>query len=144
MVIREEIFIAAPPETVWAVFSDIDNWKHWNPVCRECRLVRGEGLQPGACISFQLKPVFFPIRIEPEVSRCQPSQTVVWTGSKWGLHAEHTFLFETVKDGTRLESIETFSGPVLWPLRLAGIPRRLHRLTRQLLAAIKSAAENHT
>ncbi len=144
MVIKEEIFIAASPEAVWTVFADIGNWAQWNPVCRECRLEAGDGMTPGACLSFQLKPLVFPVRIAPVVSDCRPARKVVWIGSKWGLQAEHTFLFEPENDGTRLISIERFFGWALWPVRLMGIPRRLHRLSRQLLEAVKAAAEERT
>ncbi len=142
MIIREEIFIAASPETVWGVFADIDNWYRWNPVCRECRLESGPSMETGACLSFQLNPVFFPVRISTVIKECQPGRKVVWIGSKWGLHAEHTFLFKPENGGTRLESIERFSGWVLPPLRLAGIPRRLHQLTRELLATIRTRTED--
>jgi hypothetical protein len=144
MIIREEIFIAAPPEAVWRVFADIGNWGQWNPVCRECRLESGQALAAGACISFQLRPVFFPVRIRPVITRCRPAREVVWSGSKWGLHAEHTFLFKPENGGTRLESIERFSGWMLPLLKAAGIPRRLHQLTRELLATLQSRAENRS
>lgn len=142
MIIRETIHIAASPATVWQVFSDIDNWRQWNPVCRECRLETGQAMETGACISFQLTPVFFPIRISPLITRCLPAREVVWIGSKWGLHAEHTFLLKPESNGTRLESMERFSGWILPLLTLAGIPRRLHQLTRQLLETIKARAED--
>lgn len=141
MIIREEIVIAVAPEAVWRVFADVGNWDQWNSVCRECRLESGQAMEPGACLSFQLRPVLFPVRIRPVITRCRPSQEVVWTGSKWGLHAEHTFLFKPDNDGTRLESVERFSGWLLPLLKPAGIPRRLHQLTRELLETIKSRAE---
>ena len=142
MIIRETIIISAPMAIVWDVFSRIENWSDWNPVCRECRLETGDRLAAGACLSFTLKPLGFPIRISPEVKVYEKARRVTWTGSKWGLHAEHAFYFKPSGNGVRVESVETFSGPMCLPAKIVGIPGRLHKLTRQLLAAMKTAAES--
>ena len=141
MIIRETVVIDAPIETVWEVFSDIEHWTDWNPVCRECRFETGDTVAEGACISFELNPLALPMRIAPVVTDCNPGRSVTWTGEKLGVHAKHTFNFEPAESQVRLESIETFSGFMLWPARLIGVPKRLHELTRQLLFAIKTASE---
>lgn len=141
MIIKESILIRSPLETVWAVFSDIDNWAAWNPVCRECRFEQGTAIQEGACISFALNPLVVPMRIAPVVNRCIPGKMVTWAGRKWGIHAEHTFRFQHTGGETLLESEEVFSGPMLLPARLLGVPGRLHALTRDMLAAVKKEAE---
>ncbi|MGD2187012.1 MAG: hypothetical protein PVI71_12830, partial [Desulfobacterales bacterium] len=53
----------------------------------------------------------------------------------------HRFIFEESKASVRLISSETFSGPLLWLSKLIFIPKRLHRLTEQLMASIKKQAE---
>ena len=142
MIIRETVVIDAPIETVWEVFAEIEHWADWNPVCRECRFETGDAITKGACISFELNPLVLPMRIAPVVTDCNPGRSVTWTGEKWGVHAAHTFNFEPAESQVRLESVETFSGFMLWPARLIGVPKRLHELTRQLLFAIKTASEN--
>jgi len=142
MIIRETVVIDAPIETVWEVFAEIEHWADWNPVCRECRFETGDTVAEGACISFELNPLVLPMRIAPVVTDCNPGRSVTWTGEKWGVHAAHTFNFEPAESQVRLESVETFSGFMLWPARLIGVPKRLHELTRQLLFAIKTASEN--
>ncbi len=94
MIIKATIQINAPLQRVWDVFSDISNWGDWNPVCRECRFETGNSLVKGSCISFELTPVIFPMRIAPEVGHCEPGRKIVWSGSKMGIHAEHEFFFE--------------------------------------------------
>jgi len=142
MIIREIITIQAPLETVWDVFATVENWSDWNPVCQECRFESGDCLAAGASLSFELSPLIFPIRIAPTVTEYEKGRSVTWAGSKWGIHAEHTFNFEPGPQGVSLESMERFSGPMLLPARLIGIPKRLHKLTRHLIAAIKTAAES--
>ncbi len=141
MIIKEAVTIDAPVKTVWQVFTEIESWSDWNTVCRECRLEDADAMGEGACISFELSPLLFPLRIAPVIEAYEEEKEVTWSGSKWGIHARHTFSFFPVDDGTRLDSLESFSGPMLWPARLSGMHRRLHGLTRRLLSAIKAEAE---
>ncbi len=142
MIIRETITIKAPLEIVWEVFSAVENWSDWNPVCRECRFESGDRLAAGSCLSFELRPLILPIRIAPQVKHCEKGRAVIWAGSKWGISAEHEFYLEPVKNGVKLVSIERFSGPMLLPAKFIGIPKRLHKLTRRLLAALQKTAES--
>lgn len=141
MIITAEIRIHAPLHRVWDVFADIGSWREWNPVCRECRFETGEALARGACISFSLNPLVLPIRIAPEVTLCRPMEKVVWKGGRFGVNAEHEFLFMDKGDGVDLVSREFFKGPMLPVARLMGLPSRLHVLTLRLLEAIKKRAE---
>ena len=142
MIIQESVTISAPVEIVWEVFTRVENWSDWNPVCRECRLDTGDRLAAGTCLSFEINPLGLPMRIAPEVKMYEKARRVTWAGSKWGIHAEHAFYFKTVGEKVRVDSIETFSGPMLLPAKLIGIPGRLHKLTRQLLEAMQTAAES--
>jgi uncharacterized protein YndB with AHSA1/START domain len=40
---REEVLVAAPPETVWDVISKIDEWPRWNADIKEARIVGTTG-----------------------------------------------------------------------------------------------------
>lgn len=53
----------------------------------------------------------------------------------------HTWRFRETASGVVLESVETFEGPLLLLGRWVGVPRRLHRLTAQMLNQIKRYAE---
>jgi hypothetical protein len=110
-------------------------------VCLQCRYEAGNRMAEGTCLSFELRPLFFAVRISPEVKEFKKGRQVTWVGKKWGISARHTFYFKPGASGTKIESIEKFSGPMLFAARLAGIPGRLHKLTRQLLFAIKKTAE---
>jgi len=141
MIIEASVRINAPLQAVWDVFSDIESWNEWNPVCRECRFEAGNSLVRGACISFSLSPMILPIRIAPEVTHCEPGKKVVWAGGRLGIHASHEFLFEVIDGGVVLKSTEFFKGPMLIFARLMFLPTRLHSLTLRLLNAIKKQAE---
>jgi hypothetical protein len=142
MIISASIEIYAPMTLVWEVFTDIRQWREWNPVCRECRFETGKAMQAGACISFTLNPLFVPIRIAPVVNFLEQGRKVVWSGGRFGIHAEHTFVFkQTDASSVIIDSTEVFSGFMLVPAKIFGLPARLHTLSIRLLEAIKAEAE---
>jgi hypothetical protein len=53
----------------------------------------------------------------------------------------HRWRFSARPGGVRLESTETFGGPLMQPARLLGLQRRLHALTERMLAQIRSRSE---
>ena len=63
------------------------------------------------------------------------------TGERLGIHAVHTWTFREINGTVTFISHEEFSGPLIWLARLILVPRRLHSLTRQLLASVKQEAE---
>jgi hypothetical protein len=142
MIISASIKINAPLPIVWDVFTDIHNWKEWNPVCRECRLEEGDAMGCGACFSFELNPMFLSIRIKAVIEVFEPGKKVVWSGSRLGIDATHTFTFKDNETHVVLKSEESFSGPLLFLARFIGIPSRLHHLSDRLLESIKQQAES--
>jgi hypothetical protein len=141
MLVREEIEILAPMSVVWAVFSSLEEWDDWNTACQSCQLIEGEKMAAGACFSFMVRPFTLPIKVKPRITECQPEQRVVWEGESLGIHAVHTWIFRETNGRVTLISHEEFSGPLIWLARLTLVPRRLHSLTRQLLASVKQEAE---
>jgi uncharacterized membrane protein len=140
--IKEKIEIQAPIEEVWQVFSMMEEWKNWNMVCQECCYISGDSLAEGTCFSFVIRPYYLPLKVTPRVIECTPGKYVAWEGSRLGIHARHEFVFEPKKDAILLTSIEIFHGPMLWLCRWLNIPGRLHRLSRQMMSAIKQQTEN--
>lgn len=150
MVIREKIRIEAPLSIVWSVFTCLKDWAEWNDVCESTCLIapsspdekKAEEVSEGACIAFTIRPAIFPIRITPRVIRYIPHREIVWEGRRFGIHAEHTFAFDECDKSVVVTSTERFGGLGLLLSHLALIPSRLHRLTRELLLALKREAES--
>ena len=150
MVIREKIEIKAPLSVVWSVFTCLEDWDRWNTVCQAACIIdspswgtcTGNPLTEGDCISFAVRPIIFPIKITPRVTKCIPEKEIVWAGSRFGVRAEHSFTFAEHGSSVALTSTEEFRGFGLLLSRLALIPSRLHRLTRELLISIKKEAES--
>lgn len=98
-------------------------------------------MSAGACFSFVVRPFTLPIKVKPRITECEPGQKVVWEGERLGIHAVHTWTFREENGRVTLVSHEEFSGPLIWLARLILVPRRLHSLTKQLLASVKKEAE---
>jgi hypothetical protein len=142
MVIKEDIEIAAPMPIVWAVFSNVEEWDDWNNACQSCHLVEGEEMGAGACFSFVVRPFSpLPIKVNSQITTCEPGEKVVWEGERLGIHAVHTWAFKEVDGMVILDSHEKYSGPLLWLAKLIFVPRRLHKLTRELLVSLKKESE---
>ena len=141
MIIKAKTHIHAPLAVVWRVFSHLEDWEKWNTACNSCQFTAGDDLLEGACFTFVVKPIVFPIRVEPRVVSCDPGREVVWEGERLGIRAVHTWRFHVTGDVVVLESEETFKGPLLLLGYLLGVPARLHRLTVQMLEQIKQYSE---
>jgi hypothetical protein len=141
MLIQEKIEISAPLNLVWQEFSTLADWGNWNSVCQDCCLVAGQEMATGTCFSFKLRPYYLPIKITPQITTCEAGREVVWEGKRLGIHAVHRFEFQEVGDRVVVTSTENFGGPLVFFSRLLFIPHQLHRLTKQLLAEMKQAAE---
>ena len=150
MIISEEIQINAPLTIVWSVFTCLEAWNKWNAVCESACLrnspsentCAGRPISEGDCISFAIRPIIFPVRITPRITKCIPKKEIVWEGSRFGIRAEHTFTFTDCGRSVLVKSTEKFSGIGVILSRLALVPSRLHRLSGDLLASLKREAES--
>lgn len=142
MVIKAEIEINAPLRVVWQTFSRMEDWDEWNTACRSCCFISGdENLPVGTCFSFVIRPLVFPIKVQPRIVKCDPGREVVWEGGKMGIHASHTWQFREQDGRVKLLSVEHFKGPMVWVGYLLRVPKRLHRLTIVFLQTLKTASE---
>ena len=129
-----EIQVAASPETVWDVLSDLPNWPEWNADVRSMSL-QGP-LRPGT--EFRWKSGAASLR--SELQSVERPTEIGWTGTTMGIHAVHVFRFQPKDGGTLARSEESFSG--LIPSVLKSYSRRtLKRGIESFLAALKTEAE---
>ena len=129
-----EVQIAAPPETVWEVISDIAAWPSWNTDVKSMKL---EGpVAPGS--TFRWKAGSSSLVSTLKV--VDPPREIAWTGVTMGIHAVHVFRLEPSDGGTRAHSAESFRG--LIPTVFRGYSRKvLQRGIDRILALLKTEAE---
>ena len=112
-----EIEIAADPETVWDVLTDVAGWPLWNPDVKSVAL-EGE-VAEGTEFHWKTSSGTITSRIQ----RLERPRLAAWTGRFFGIDAIHVWHLEPRNGGTFVRTEESFGG------RLAGLLRRPLRKT---------------
>jgi len=109
-VARSEVFIAAPPEEVWSLISDLERGPEWSLVTLECKLT-SEG-PPGLGSTYRSLSRFVASRvtIEQEIVEWEPPRRMVSKVVKGG-EATFTQLCEPEGEGIVLTMINEFALP---------------------------------
>lgn len=108
--VSTSIDIAAPPERVWQVLTDLPAHAEWNPFIQS---ISGE-LRTGAKLSIHVRPPGGKgMRFRPTVLAARENRELRWRGRLLvpGLFdGEHFFELEPIEGGTRFHHGERFSG----------------------------------
>jgi hypothetical protein len=113
--VEASIDIAASPERVWSVVSDLGSFSSWNPF-----MTRASGqLREGSRLELRLEPPGGrAMTFKPRVLRVQPEQEVRWLGRLLlpGLFdGEHSLLISpNAAGGSTFTQSEKFSGIITW------------------------------
>ncbi|MDP9295828.1 MAG: SRPBCC family protein [Actinomycetota bacterium] len=128
-----ELQIAAPPETVWAVISDLPGWPSWNS---EIKSITLEGpVAPGTVFRWKSKT-----SLVSKLEVVDPPREIAWTGVTMRIRAVHVFRFEPRDGGTLAHSEESWRG--LIPSVLKGYSRKtLQSGIDGILKSLKMEAE---
>ena len=140
MVIEESLIIHAPVKKAWDVFVNLTCWADWNRVLTDIS-TNQMCLTDGSGFRCCMRPYFFTVYFEPQVSEIVPYKKVVWTAGKFGISSVHEFLFEERSEGVEIISREKFTGiPVLLGAMLF-LQARIRELTVSFLDGLRQAAE---
>jgi uncharacterized protein YndB with AHSA1/START domain len=113
--VHHAIDVAAPPERVWGVLTDLSTWTRWFPFLRDVR-VHGGAADPwrvGArfTMRFAAGPLALPVTVT--VEECDAPYKVRWVGGRLGLRGDHAYTIDVRAKGvTRFTSHEEFTGPL--------------------------------
>jgi hypothetical protein len=123
-VARGEIEVAASPETIWDILTDIWEWPSWNPDVKSASL---EGpLAKGTKVRW--KPG--PGTITSTLRSVEPPHLIAWTGTTFGIKAKHVYRLERRDDATIVKSEESWDGLLVRLLRRS-MARRSGRASSQ-------------
>jgi len=131
--------IAASPQQVWAVLTDLASYPEWNPLFREAS---GQ-LTAGARVT--LKSVHPAngrlMTVKVKVLAAEPATELRWASSLPGIiTGEHSFTLTAAGNGTRLVQTETYRG--LLARMSAQTISATQAAFQALNQAIKQRAEN--
>jgi hypothetical protein len=119
--------VRAAPEAVWAVLSDLNRWREWNPAVLRAQTAEGDALEWG--IHFTQTYATRPLEVTARsvVVRIVPGREMVWRGTLPGLCILHAVSLRAAADGgTEVLGRERMVGlvPLLFKDRLrAGAQR---------------------
>jgi hypothetical protein len=138
--ISATIDIAATPQRVWAILSDLAAYPQWNPFIRQAS---GQ-LTRGATLTLRMVPAQGrAMTFTPTVLAAQPGELLRWVGRlimPGIFDGTHQFTLEDLDGHTRLTQSETFRG-LLVPLAGKTISQTENDF-RALNQALKRRAEN--
>jgi hypothetical protein len=136
-----EIEIAAPPERIWSVLTDLDGFAAWNPF-----IIEAEGtVREGARLRIRMKPPGGrAVTFRPTVMRVVPSREFHWLGHLLfpGLFdGRHIFELIPLEDHrVRFVQREEFHG-ILVPLLWGSLERQTRQGFHDMNEALKARAE---
>ncbi|GGY12150.1 SRPBCC domain-containing protein [Streptomyces hiroshimensis] len=138
------IDIAAPPERVWQVLTDLARYEEWNPFIRQASGV----VAPGRRLKLKVFPAGRrPMTFRPTVKAAVPGEELRWLGRTAlpGLFSgEHRFVLTDLDGGgTRVVQSEKFTG-LLVPLLRRSITATVADFEALNKALKKRAGEAHS
>jgi hypothetical protein len=106
-----EVEIDAPPQAVWEVLTDFQNWPHWNPDVKSMSFAGP--LAPGSEFRWKAGPGTILSTLE----RIEPPRYIAWRGRTLTIDAYHEWWLEPRDGGTHVRTQESFYGLVARLLR---------------------------
>jgi uncharacterized protein YndB with AHSA1/START domain len=103
--------IAAPPERVWAVMSDVERWSEWTPTVKRIQRLDGGPLAVGS--RARIEQPRLPAAIW-EVTELQEGRSFTWVTRSPGVRVIAKHGVDPVGQGTRATLSVGFSGPLGW------------------------------
>jgi len=139
--VQSQIFIAAPPEKVWALISDLERGPEWSVVTLSCNITSGKPLGVGSTYCAVSKFVASEITTEHEIVEWVPPSRVVSEVTR-GAESTLTQTCEPQGEGTLLTMSNEFALPrgVPGPLGDKVAQQVANTLSREL-ARIKEVVE---
>jgi hypothetical protein len=134
LVAKRQIFIEAPPQIVWNIQTDINNWSRWQPGITASKL--DSPLAVGSAFRWKSGG----LNVTSTVQVIKPSQEIGWTGRSLGARAKHIWTLTPQNNGTLVTTEESMEG---WSIQLLKLfsPKFLDNSLDTWLQNLKTKAE---
>ena len=137
-----DIDVKAPPEVIWKLLVDAENWSSYFPYEDRVKILGGASeLTLGT--KYTRVTVGFPMSLV--ITECEPFRRLAWAttvdGDKTGSSAYHGWVITPTSDGCHLLTEETQQGP--WFVEQLGRknPGALYRYHQEWVERLALAAE---
>jgi uncharacterized protein YndB with AHSA1/START domain len=128
-----EIIINAPPEKIWGLLTDINNWPKWQPDIGNADLLGNA--EAGTAFTWRTGD----LTIHSVLRLVRPMSVLAWSGEVWFSHAVHVWTIAPFSDGrTVVRAKESMTG---WVAAHFYTSMKLQESDLRWLIALKRAAE---
>lgn len=135
LVTERNIFIQAPPESVWKVHTDVRTWSEWNK-----GIAHTEARDPlDVGKTFRWKSG--GITITSTVLLMEVNKRIGWSGKAVGSVAKHLWILTPEASGTRVTTRESMEGWLPGVMKIF-MPRMLERSLDAWLQDLKLKVEH--
>jgi len=140
-----DIDVTAPPEVVWALLIDAENWSSYFPAEDQVKILTNERR---LALGTQYSRVTVGFSMSLIVTEFEPFRTLAWAttvdGDESGSSAYHGWVITPTDQGCHVLTEETQQGP--WFLDLLGqkYPGGLYRYHQEWVERLAGAAEAQT
>lgn len=131
---RDQLFIRASPERVWAVLTDINRWTAWNSKITKAAM--DERPADGVRFNWTVNSA----RIKSVLHTVQAPLAFGWSGTTFGGSAIHNWTLEPENGGTRVRVEESMEGWLISLFRKK-MNRDLAKDMRAWLESLKRESE---
>ena len=139
--IQARIFINAPPEKVWKVFSDLSKWAKMNPLYKNAKHIKGYPWAKGSKFEFKSDYGFLKTKARPIILRANPPHFIEWIGTKPLIKGKHSFTFRKANNGTEVINYEEFSGIGLPVINILKLKPKIEKSFKLFMQGLKREAE---
>ena len=135
--VHNQIDIAAPPEVVWNIVTNVQAWPDWYVGATNLTVLSPDRrVGPGVVVSWRTMGLDF----NSEVKEWEPPTRFAWESRKAVIQGYHAWLIVPTATGCRVITDESFNGFLAYMQR-SFIPNKLHRLHQIFLEELKVKAE---
>ena len=129
------IVINAPPEKVFALVDNLEDWPLWIPSIKKIEKVSEGPLKEGSRIRVTAKSGV-TVKLLMTITEFIPGQRGVLQGRVFGTRMTRYYTFERIEQGTKLTAGGEVKGPLAFLVRRGG-----QRLSEEIVQAAKRKIE---
>lgn len=141
-IVTTEIKISAPPEKVWNIITNVNEWQNWSPIIRKSNGVANLGTTLSIMMKGKTEEADGP-QYNPTIIQLDKPSIFHWRAymvAGFIMTNDKIIKLEPTPSGTRLIHKETFKGllaPIFYEQMEKGIPPMLNSMNK----ALKELAE---
>ena len=117
---ESSIDVNAPPDKVWALIDNLEQWPQWMPSIKKIERISEGPLTVGSQLSVIAKVSTLTVKLLMTIIKFVPEQTVVMQGKAWGTSLTRFYILEPLDGKTRVTIGGDVTGALAWLARRGG------------------------